>query len=160
MIGGRFCSSDPTNTLYANVLDSLIAKLGLQNDIHWTGFVEDSQVSNYLEACDLVVLPYQDGASYRRGSLMAAIQHGCAIATTEPSVNIPAFSNGKNMALVPRDDPMELADAIQRLMNAPDAIQRLRDGSQALRTLFDWGTIAKDYVSFFEAVVRKTGAKP
>jgi glycosyltransferase involved in cell wall biosynthesis len=160
MIGGRFGSSDPTNTLYANEMDTLIAKLGLQNAIHWTGFVEDSQVSNYLEACDLVVLPYQDGASYRRGSLMAAIQHGCAIATTEPSVNIPAFSNGKNMALVPRDDPMELADAIQRLMNAPDAIQRLRDGSQALRTLFDWGTIAKDYVSFFEAVVRKTGAKP
>jgi glycosyltransferase involved in cell wall biosynthesis len=158
MIGGRIGSSDPTNTLYANEIDSLITKLNLQNAIHWAGFVEASQVSNYLEACDVVVLPYRDGASYRRGSLMAAIQHGCAIVTTEPSVNIPVFSNGENMALVPRDDHMEVAGAVQQLINAPVAIQRLRDGAKSLRTLFDWGTIAKNYVSFFEVVVRKTGA--
>src|SRR5206468_1086025 len=73
-----------------------------------TGFVEAAQVSAHLLACDAVVLPYRDGVSFRRGSLMAALAHGCTIITTEPQTTMPELRDGENVRLVPADSAQAL----------------------------------------------------
>ena len=62
----------------------MIIDLGLFERVRWTGREEDAEVSADLSACDLLFLPYLDGASLRRGTLMAGLAHGCAIVTTTP----------------------------------------------------------------------------
>lgn len=151
-IGGRTGTSDPTNEAYAEEIDDLIEALELEKHVHWTGFIDDKAVSAYLSACDVVALPFLDGASYRRGSLMAAIYHGCAIVTTQPVVTIATFRPGENMMLVPPDDRAALVGAIRRLYESPDLRDKLRDGAAKLAQRFDWTQIGADVIEFFRLV--------
>jgi glycosyltransferase involved in cell wall biosynthesis len=156
IIGGGAGSSDPTNTQYRREIEALIVRLDLANYIYTTGFLDEETVGKFLAASDVVVLPFRDGASYRRGSLMAAIHYGCPIVTTRPMIEIPAFADGENMLLVPPNDPDALAAAIRQLFSSPELRHRLQRGAQHLAARFEWSNIARDTAAFFERVVGAT----
>jgi glycosyltransferase involved in cell wall biosynthesis len=101
----------------------------------------------------VVALPYLDGASYRRGTLMAAIAHGCAIVTTTPAVPVPAFVDGINMRLVPPNDTTGLTKKLHELYAQPALRDRLRAGTTALQPTFDWAQIAHETAQFFETLI-------
>lgn len=84
MIGGRTGASDPTNAAYLARFEADVAARGLAGAVIWTGHVAPPDVSAWLRAADAAVLPYADGASYRRGSLLAALTHGAPVVTTTP----------------------------------------------------------------------------
>lgn len=151
IIGGETGSSDPTNTAYQQEIRQQIERLDLPEYIHTTGFVDETTVAQYLTASDAVVLPFRDGASYRRGSLMAALQYGCAVVTTQPGVAIPAFVDGDNMLLVP-PDAAALTDAVQRLYHSPALRSQLKIGAKHLAARFEWTQIARDTISLFERI--------
>lgn len=157
MIGGRTGSSDPANRAYVDEIDTLIARLDVGSQVYWTGYVDDNEVSAFLAACDVVVLPFRDGASYRRGSLMAAIQHGCAIVTTEPKVVVPTFRHGKNMMLCCVDDVSSLTTLLSKLSSDPELCETLRAGARDLQQHFDWDSIAQNYAKFFEELIGERG---
>jgi len=104
MVGGRVGSSDRTNIAYAQRMEALIDQLGLSERVHWTDFIPQSDVSASLMAVDLCVLPYRDGISFRRGSLLACLAHSCPIISTRPSVRIPELREGENVLLAPPDE--------------------------------------------------------
>lgn len=156
MIGGRTGTSDPTNAAFAAEIDDLIEALGLGDIVHWSGFVDDPTASAYLAAADVVALPFLDGASYRRSSLMAVLAHGCAIVTTTPCANIPAFEEGGNLMLVPPDNVLALTEALYDLAEEPARRERLRKGARKLHRLFDWTVIARAHAECFSQIVEKT----
>jgi glycosyltransferase involved in cell wall biosynthesis len=147
MIGGRVGSSDPTNEGYANHIESLISELGLTERVRWTGYVPTEQVSAALLSADVVVLPYRDGISFRRGSLHAALAHGCPIISTTPVVPLPELVEGENVLLVPPDAPAAISRAAQRLHGDPALKQRIGTGAAALARQFTWTQIAKRTVN-------------
>lgn len=160
MIGGRIGASDPANIAYADEIDSRIEHMGIGPYIHWTGFVNDDEVSAYLHAADAIVLPFRDGASYRRGSLMAAIHHGCSIITTAPKVDVPTFVDGENMLLVYQeiidaDVPpyVHVTPQILRLYRNPALRKRLAQGARDLSKSFDWDYITAAYLALFERIL-------
>ncbi len=59
-----------------------------------TGPLALSQVAEHLAACDIMIQPYPDGASYRRTSLMASLQHGKAVVTSVGMLSEPTWSEG------------------------------------------------------------------
>lgn len=150
MIGGRASDSEPTDVAYTSSVDKLIDSLGLTPHVHWTGYLDEQAVSAYLKAADVVTLPFADGASYRRGSLMAAVHHGCAIVTTTPQFPTPAFVDGENMLLVSPGDSRQMAGAIHRLYDSPTLRARLQQGAVQLARHFDWSQIACNYIDFFK----------
>ncbi|HEY3340465.1 MAG TPA: glycosyltransferase family 4 protein [Anaerolineae bacterium] len=150
LIGGQTGTSDPTNVAYASFIMRLADELQVSRNIALTGFLDDRGVSEALAACDCVALPYRDGASFRRGTLMAALAHGCVTVTTLPGISVPELKHGENVLLVPPDNPVALAGAIhQALLDAP-LRGRLRAGSVQLSTLFSWDRIAVDMANVFE----------
>lgn len=157
LVGAVAGSSDPTNAAYAQQIDAQIERLGLAPLIHRTGYLDDAAVSGYLSAADVVALPFADGASYRRGTLMAALQHGRAVVTTTPAVTVPTFRAGENMCLVPPGDPAALAAALRRLHATPEERARLQAGAAELARQFEWPQIARATASFFARVL---GAAP
>ncbi len=152
MIGGRTGSSDPTNAAFAEQIDQLIAQLDLGARVHWTGFVDDRQVSAYLSACDMVALPFNDGVSFRRGSFMAALAHGCPIITTTPQIDLPELQDGENARLIPPGSPEALANAIRELANDSALRQRLGANARILAQRFTWDNIAAQTVAFFREI--------
>ncbi|MCY3946701.1 MAG: glycosyltransferase family 4 protein [Anaerolineaceae bacterium] len=155
IVGGEAGDSDPGNVRFGKGLDDLELRLQLGDVLIRTGFLSSEEVAAWLWASDLAVLPYVDGASFRRGSLMAAIHHGCAILTTQPEVDIPEFVHGKNMWLVPAGDDHALERALERLSQSPAIRDALRCGALRLAPTFDWDAIACATLGLFRFVVEQ-----
>jgi glycosyltransferase involved in cell wall biosynthesis len=153
-IGGRIGTSDPTNRAYAEKLDRLIADLALTPRVHWTGYASPAQVSAALLATDVCVLPYRDGVSFRRGTLLACLAHGRAIVTTRPQVPLPQVRDGETMLLVEPRDPSGLAQAVTRLAHGPQLQTRLEAEATALASEFTWERIARRTASVFDGLTR------
>jgi glycosyltransferase involved in cell wall biosynthesis len=154
LIGGRTGSSDPTNAEYAAQVERLIDALGVQDRVITTGYLEPPEVSRALLICDVLVLPYADGASPRRGSLLAAIAHGRAIVTTEPRYPIGGMTNEEAVMYVPPGDPQALADAVQRVLIDEAWRARLQANISAVAELYTWDRIAAQTLEVFERASR------
>ncbi|RMF29785.1 MAG: glycosyltransferase [Chloroflexi bacterium] len=155
MIGGMVGSSDPTNQAYAEQIQALIQSLNLEHRVRWTGFVPDRYVSGYLLTVDLCVLPYVDGVSFRRGSLMACLAHGRPIITTYPRVELPELRDGENVLLVPPRDAPAIARAVVRVAGDARLWNRLSQGALRLARRFRWEEIAARTVAFFQEVAQE-----
>lgn len=158
MIGGRVGSSDPTNQAYAARVAGLIDDLGAAERVQWTGYMPAEQVSAALLSVDAVVLPYRDGISFRRGSLHAALAHGCAVVSTRPQVPIAELQDGDNVLLVAPDDPAALCGAAQRLRRDAALRRRIGEGARTLAEQFTWEHIARRTVEeVFGPLVEPSG---
>lgn len=73
--------------------DSCLLLIGLHADevddrlyeglpVEFLGRLSADEVSRELQRATVVLLPFLDGVSTRRGSFMAALAHGCAVVTT------------------------------------------------------------------------------
>jgi glycosyltransferase involved in cell wall biosynthesis len=153
MVGGRVGTSDPTNRAYAEKVQRLIADLGLGERVHWTGYASSEDVSAALLATDLCVLPYRDGVSFRRGTLLACLAHERAIVTTWPTVALPEVQNKENMLLVEPRNPEGLARAVAEVSADADLRIRLERGAKALAAQFSWKNIARRTAAFFDTLV-------
>jgi glycosyltransferase involved in cell wall biosynthesis len=159
MIGGRAGSSDPTNLRYGERFDALVDQHSLENRIHWTGFVDDEGVSAHFYASDLTALPYLDGVSLRRGTLMAALAHGRAIITTQPHTRAPELDGV--VETVEANDPDGLAEAIVRVWRDAERRRTLEQAAAQAAQHFTWTRIAERTIEFFESIQhgRKQGQR-
>jgi glycosyltransferase involved in cell wall biosynthesis len=154
LIGGQSGSSDlANNDAFAIEIDKLIREYNVADRIIRTGFVESPQVSAHLLACDAMILPYRDGVSFRRGSLMAALAHGCPVVTTYPAMPLPVLQEGANIRLVPPGSASAIVLAVTELLDAPDLRARLGQGARDLARRFTWEAIAERTLEFFRAIV-------
>jgi glycosyltransferase involved in cell wall biosynthesis len=168
MIGGQVGASDATNVLYLARVKNLIAELGLDSRVLWTDYAPPEEVSASLLASDICVLPYRDGASFRRGSFMAALAHGLPIVTTlapqsplpsserarvRVELPLPTLCDGENVLRVPPDDPRALAEAITRLIADSDLRARLNRGALELAQNFTWDKIATQHLALYDQLV-------
>ncbi len=157
-IGGRLGSSDSANNqAFLEDLTRQIQAGGLAGRVHWTGFLEDPEVSTYFHLCDLVVLPYRDGVSLRRGTLMAGLAHGRPILSTVPEAAVPELRHGENIWLVTAGEIEGLVGGIERLLRDRPLRQRLGAAAQETSRLFTWETIAAQTAAFFEELTSPRG---
>lgn len=142
LIGERVGASDPTNYAYLQEVEALIQALGLTERVQWTGHLADAGVSEALHLLDLLFMPYTDGASLRRGTLMAGLAHGCAIVTTTPQDPLPEFMAGRDLLYVPPEEPQTAARAIAQLAVMPAQRHALGHSARQQSQQFTWSTIA------------------
>ncbi len=154
LIGGRTGSSDPANTQYAAEVERALSSLGLRDHAQHTGYVDPAQVTAAMAAADAIALPYADGVSFRRGSLMAALAHGKAIVTTRPRVQIPELIDGVNCLLVEPGDASALSAGLRRVMSVPGPRAHLEAGARELARQFTWDKIAAQTASVYRGVAR------
>lgn len=154
LIGGQTGSSDPENARYAAEVERALGSIGLHTRTARTGYVEPVQVSMALAASDAIALPYADGASFRRGSLMAALAHAKAVVTTQPRLPLPELIDGDNCLLVQAEDPSALAEAIRRAVLDSGLRARLEAGARDLSAQFAWDKIAARTARIYTGVTQ------
>lgn len=153
MIGAQVGDVDPTNQAYLERVRQRVRERSLEARVHWTGHIAPEEVSAALLATDVVVMPYRDGVSFRRTTFIAALRHGCAVVTTQPTVELTELRDGDNVLLVPRGDVDALARAIARVIQDETLAARLRSGAQALGRAFDWEHIAQQTFALYQEVL-------
>jgi polysaccharide biosynthesis protein PslF len=85
VVGGA--ATAPEDRAYAAEIQHLVDQLDLGRRVTITGHCPEAEVSAHLLAADLAALPFADGASFRRGSLLAALAHGLPTITTFPTAD-------------------------------------------------------------------------
>jgi glycosyltransferase involved in cell wall biosynthesis len=109
-------------------------------------------VAAHLAASDLFLAAWVDGASTRRGTLMAALQHRLPVVTTVgPLTDSVLQEAGEALELVPGGRVELFAEAACRLAADPERRSRLGKAGRALyEQEFDWPVIVRRVISLLE----------
>lgn len=177
-LGGQTGSGDPTNISFRDLVKKEIGELGLEDRVIWTDYMPAEAVSAHFYASDICVLPYGDGASFRRGSLMAALAHGMPIVTTYPQTTpepelrtrdekmdaaripkLPALRDGENAQLVPPGDPQAVIMAVTRIRTSPGLAAQLSSGARLTARPFSWDKIAQDHLALYDKMCHSATAR-
>lgn len=147
IIGGA--ATAPQDQAYAAALRARINALGLASRTSTTGHVAATEVSAWLLAADCVALPFTDGASFRRGSLLAALAHGCPVITTEPPDSATRGMLTDTAVLVPPGDRAALLAALERLATDGALRATLAAAGPPLAARFSWEMIAAQHEALY-----------
>ena len=147
LLGGTAGSSDPTDREVAARLAGRFEAFGER--VLRPGWVPPAELSMYLLAADVALLPYVDGASARRGSLLACAAHGLPIVSTRP---VGAEVAEAVLAVAP-DAAGALAEAALRVLDSPSLESRLRAGSRSLAERTSWPRIASAHLALYGALL-------
>ncbi|MBE2238306.1 MAG: glycosyltransferase [Caldilineaceae bacterium] len=139
--------SAPQYTAYHLKIAAQIEVFSKRYPITWTGYLPTSSVSEHLLAADLAVLPFTDGASLRRSSLLACIAHGLPVLSTGN------YSPCPGVTVVPVGDVTALAQAALDLGARPHTLALLRQQATQTATQLSWPAIAKKTSSCFSQYI-------
>lgn len=109
-----------------------------------TGPLADDEVSVELAAADVMLAPFIDGVSTRRGSVIAGLQHGLAVITTGSRNTDPVLRCTRGLRLA---DVESFVDQALLLARDRSAIAELAAAGHQLYTeRFTWERIAADVI--------------
>ncbi len=149
MLGGEVGASDPTNVVYAQKVKALIHESGLSERVIWAGFRPAPEVTALWRASDIALLPYADGASLRRGTLMAALAHALPVVSTTPRLAIAQLRDGDNIMLAAPTDANALAARVIALAGSPELRATLSRGAAQLAGEFTWPRIVDQHLHMY-----------
>jgi glycosyltransferase involved in cell wall biosynthesis len=156
LIGAGAGANDSTNRATAVAIDAQSDAAGLTASVRKTGQLPAADVASVLAAGDVCVLPYRDGASPRRGSLLAALAQGIPVITTTPVPGayegLPAVRDGDVARCVPPGDARAVADAVRAICRDEALAARLRAGAAAYAAQFAWPTIAAQTLALYDSL--------
>ena len=149
LLGGPVGASDATDRETARQLESRLGKLG--DRLIRPGWLAPHELSAHLLAGDIALLPYADGASARRGSLLACAEHGLPIVSTRPAA--PEVSP---YIQATEADAASLATAVLNLHAEPE---QPRKASRALADRVRWPGIADQHAQIYKSLLYSCSPK-
>jgi glycosyltransferase involved in cell wall biosynthesis len=128
-----------------------IEKWVRQGNIEWLGYRED--VQRIYSRSHIVALPTYYGEGIPKSLLEAAASARPIVASDIPGCREIVY-NGENGILVPPRDPPALADALERLIEAPELRVRMGERSREIvSTRFDSQRIDGETISLYAELV-------
>jgi glycosyltransferase involved in cell wall biosynthesis len=143
-------------------LENLSRELGIEDLVHFTGFVEQERLVEYFRDCTLFVLP----AIYdRRGDtegqgvvIVEAMSFGKPVVASKVGGIVDVVRDGETGILVEEKDEKALAEAIFALLEDPSLAREMGDrGYRLYRELYGWESISVRWSSLYERVMGGDG---
>jgi len=132
-------------------------------DVHDAGALPAEQVSVHLSAMDLHLSPFVDGASTRRGSFLAGLQHGVPTVSTQGPLTDSMLSekNGEPFRLTPANDLEAFRQAALKLKSSPGSRRAMRTRAERFFEMhFGWDRIADRVRSSLDASPQAASLSP
>ena len=136
-----------------NSLEALARELGLEGQVNWSPFVPQTLMPREYGASTVTALPSRGQAEGLGLSLVEALLAGSAVVGTAAG-GIPEVVLHEQTGLIAReDDPVDLANQLQRLLSDPPLRERLtRAGKEhVLRTYSPDAAIGR-FLDIYHAV--------
>jgi len=156
IIGGGLSETDLANRQYYEWITRRFEQCRIP--VIQTGHLPPNQAAAALRAMDLVVLPFRNGASLRRGTLIAAIRAGATVLTTDPGTDdsLEPLIGGESLWLVSPGDAEALRVGIETLLGDRSLRERLATEAQRQATNFDWNAIAQQHITLYENLLGRS----
>lgn len=122
--------------------------------VHFVGQVGRKEISEYLQAADIFVLP-----SYGEGmpnALLEAMAMGLPCIATMVGGIPEAIQDGVNGLLIPPKSPTAIVVALKRITTDSGFARQMGVGAaQTVKDKFTWPANAKAHLAFYEEVITK-----
>lgn len=146
------CGLDPRNG-YHHRLSKLAERLGIAQEIVWTGHCPPEQLSRNLSCADLCVLPFTDGVTARRTTFLAAIAHGLPVVTSAGEGTGEDLRQSDGLWLLPQGaEPREFAAACLSLVQDDERRRVLGARARILAEQFSWERVVKETLEAYRQV--------
>jgi len=114
--------------------------------------LEDRELRTWIAEGAVMLLPFADGASPRRGSLQAGWAFGLPVITTPPPTEEPAIRSDENCLLASADDSDSWADKIMCVLGNQNLSRHLRAGSLAAAERHSWHRLVEEHLRCYDAL--------
>jgi len=140
-------------------LKAMVDRLGLSARVRWVPWVESSEVPEYMNAFDVLVLPSRTRRNIKEqfGRMLIEAM-GCETCVVgSDSGEIPQVIGNAGLVFAEGNE-QELAERLQRLMDDPALCQSLRRrGRQRVLEKFTYFRIAERTVGFYRNITSGVG---
>jgi glycosyltransferase involved in cell wall biosynthesis len=116
--------------------------------VEWLINLNDTEVANILSQTTFAYLPFPDGASDRRSSLLATLSNGVITITTR------GLFTPKSMEKVVKfaNTPLDALQIIKSLIGREECLQILSRRSEEYAERFSWEHIAMEHIEIYEEI--------
>lgn len=140
---------------YRKSLETMVEKLGIaQNVLFIDQFVDDDTLGCYLGAADLVVCPYHSEGQITSGVLSISLGKGKAIIST-PYLHAKEVLSGGTGRLVNFNDPKEMGEAVQQLLENPETRLSLANLAYLAGQQMGWRRVAGQHLELLESLTSR-----
>ena len=131
-------------------LEREVRRLGVDDVVHFFGFVSHERVPAILSHADLLVLPslYEELGTI----LLEALWVGVPVVASRTGGIPNIIADGVNGLLVSPGDSEELAHAIIRVLSSPDLARRLGEAARERAKGYDWEVLAERVLAAYRGV--------
>lgn len=137
-----------------NKVQQYVHEMGLQKNVKLLGYVPRSVlVETYQNATVHVIPSHYEGLPT---VLLEAMSCGMPVVATDIGGNNEVISSGVNGLLVPPKSPVEMSQAVSRLLDNPDLREKLGDAARkTIEDRYTWDKIADKILSYYQNLLQK-----
>ncbi len=117
------------------------------------GYVPRDKVPVYMQAADLVVLPYRYFESASGVGGLALAYHVPLLVSNVGS--LPELVTRKEICVCAPNDSAELADKMKRILSNPDLQEELKEDTRIMETQFSWKSIGERTIALYEDMLKR-----
>jgi glycosyltransferase involved in cell wall biosynthesis len=139
---------------YHKKIKKLIDDYGLIERVKITGYCNEDEVRYHLLRTDLMVLPFPEGVSERRGTFLAAVTHGVPVITTKSNTIPEGLKDGENIKLIEPGSSKVLAEAIMELIRNDELRRSIGLNGLKWSQRFTWQKILESHISIYFSLIK------
>lgn len=130
---------------YRDRLTSLVGRGGLEDSVEFDSrYLSIPELQEIVAAADVVLLPYDSRDQVTSGVLVEAVTAGKPVISTRFPHATELLSGGMGI-LVDRENPVQIADAIRRLLTEPSTAREMAAAARRLAPELLWSAVADKY---------------
>ncbi len=140
---------DPQQNPHHTTLDQQVKSLNISDMVKWINPQDDQQILDYLQAVDVVVMPFTKGVTRRNSTLLEAIVASKPLIVSDGG-HLPDYLQPPQNCLTFQPGHInQLAESIDRLAEDRQLMSQLIKQTARLATQFKWSTIAQQTVAVY-----------
>jgi len=130
-------------------IKKLSENLGIQKNIHYTGFLSYEEIVKYANSADITVFPSKFENSPI--SILEAMSIGKPIVSTDIG-GIPEIVNNYENGLLAKLDSKNISEKLIILLKDKELRNKLSKNAFKTAKKFSWDIIAKNYIEYYEKI--------